>query len=174
MAQVSRGINAPLTSSAGRLFDGVAALIGLRNQIDYEAQAAVELEMAARGADPSGPPYPFELSQEGGKQVVRLGGLFSALLGELRAGTPQAEMSARFHRTVATIIAESCRHFSRKTGVQRVVLSGGVFQNRLLLGLTRGYLEQRGLGVFTHKEIPCNDGGISLGQAVIAHFRNLG
>jgi hydrogenase maturation protein HypF len=172
--QIRKGINAPMTSSAGRLFDGVSALIGIRGRIDYEAQAAVELETAAGDAVHDGRLYPYDIVLREGKREIRLGDLFSAVLQDLRDGVSRREISVRFHHSVAAMISAMCRILSRETGIRRVALSGGVFQNRLLLGLTRTYLERERLEVVTHREIPTNDGGISLGQAVIAHFKCLG
>lgn len=168
--QIKKGIHSPMTSSAGRLFDGVSALIGVRNRIDYEGQAAIELEMICGDTDRQYEPYPFHIALEGGEWIIRLRDLFSGILLDLTRGIPQAEISGRFHHTVAIMIAQMCRTLSSLTGTSRVALSGGVFQNRFLLRLARASLEKEGLEVITHREVPCNDGGISLGQAVIASF----
>ncbi len=171
--QVQRGINSPPTSSMGRLFDAVSALIGVRGVMDYEAQAAVELEMLA----PDGAegmelePYPFSIVEEDGCRVVRLGELIRAVVQEIRSGVPSSLISARFHRTVAELILQLCRLISRDTGVKQVALSGGVFQNRLLFRLSTRLLKQAGFEVLTHRAVPCNDGGVSLGQAVVANFK---
>jgi hydrogenase maturation protein HypF len=90
---------------------------------------------------------------------------------DLASGLPAGVIAARFHRSVAEMVARTCETLRRETGIDRVALSGGVFQNRLLLGLSVDLLESRGLKVLLHRQVPCNDGGISLGQAVIAHFR---
>ncbi|MBN1104004.1 MAG: carbamoyltransferase HypF [Deltaproteobacteria bacterium] len=172
--QIRKGINSPMTSSAGRLFDAVSALIGIRGRIDYEAQAAVELETAVGDAVHDGRRYPFDIAIQGSQREIRLGGLFTAVLQDLRDRVSRAEISLRFHHTAAAMISDMCRILSRETGIRRVVLSGGVFQNRLLLGLTRTYLRREGLEVITHRDVPTNDGGISLGQAVIGHFKSLG
>ena len=168
--QIKKGINSPMTSSAGRLFDAVAALIGIRNEIDYEGQAAIELEMRSNSTDSMIKTYPFEIADQNGKKTVRLGGLFASILTDLDQGMPIVEISAKFHTTMACIISRMCQILSRSTGIDKVALSGGVFQNRLLLTLARAYVEQEGLKVITHREVPCNDGGVSLGQAVIANF----
>ena len=170
--QVGRGINSPLTSSMGRLFDAVSALIGVRGVVDYEAQAAVELEMLApdEAASMELQPYPFSIAREDGCRVVRLGELVRAVVQEIRSGAPSSLISARFHRTVAELILQLCRLISRDTGVRKVALSGGVFQNRLLFKLATRLLKQAGFEVLTHRAVPCNDGGISLGQAVVANF----
>ena len=170
--QIERGINSPPTSSAGRLFDGISALLGVRGVVDYEAQAAVELEMLA----PDGTenlalqPYPFSIVEENGRWLVKLGELISAIVQELKDQVPPPQISARFHHTMAQLILQTCKLISRVTGIKQVALSGGVFQNRLLFKLTTKALEQAGFQVITHRLVPCNDGGISLGQAVVANF----
>ncbi|HJX30368.1 MAG TPA: carbamoyltransferase HypF, partial [Thermodesulfobacteriota bacterium] len=168
--QIEKGINAPLTSSCGRLFDGVSALLNIRNEVDYEGQAAIELEMIAGEGKDTGKIYPFEISQEKEMKIVRLQELFAAILEDVKHGVSKTEISSCFHHSVAQMVARICQELSRDTGVNKVALSGGVFQNRLLLKLTNGYLEKTGLTVITHREVPANDGGISLGQAVIGNF----
>jgi len=168
--QISQGINSPLTSSAGRLFDTIAALIGVREQIDYDGQAAMELETAAARDDQDSQSYPFSIEQEAGPRITRMQETILSVIRDLRAGIPAATISLRFHRTVATMITKMCTLIAQDRDVDRVVLSGGVMQNRLLMRLTTDALTKQGLTVFSHHRIPCNDGGISLGQAVIAHF----
>jgi hydrogenase maturation protein HypF len=171
--QIRKGIHAPLTSSAGRLFDAVSALIGVRDTIDYEGQAAIELEMICSGIPDPKHSYPFRIEEQNGKWVLLLHDLFSAILNDLEHEIRPPEISARFHLSVALMISRTVGILSRKTGVRRVALSGGTFQNRVLLRLARSLLEEQGLEVATHREVPCNDGGISLGQAVVAHFRTV-
>lgn len=168
--QLKRVINSPLTSSAGRLFDAVSALVGIRGEIDYEAQAAVELEVVANGDSSETRSYPFAIIKEGDRKIIKLGSLFSAVVRDLRNEVPLARISLKFHNTVAQIIAEMCKLISGETGVKQVALTGGVFQNRLLLKLAVDALKREGLTVLIHHLVPCNDGGISLGQAVIANF----
>jgi hydrogenase maturation protein HypF len=168
--QVRQKINSPLTSSCGRLFDAISALLGVRGEIEYEAQAAIELEMlACEAADETGV-YPFSMIKENGLTIIKLGNLLSAVLQDLQDGVARARIAARFHNTVARMIKELCKIISHETGLSRVVLSGGVFQNRLLLRKAVHLLEAEGLEVYTHRQVPTNDGGISLGQAVIANF----
>ncbi len=172
--QLDRHLNCPLTSSMGRLFDAVSALLGVCTETSYEAQAAIELEHIAHGASqdahcPSA--YPFELDLVGECWQVRLRALFAALRDEVQAGVPVNEMAARFHRTVAEMIVRVCRQLAAQTGLNEVALSGGCFQNRLLLDLTVLALHQAGFHVLLHCQVPCNDGGISLGQAVVAHHQ---
>ena len=186
--QIDRGLNCPQTSAGGRLFDAVSALLGIRGRVTYEAQAAMELEMAAQTSTLQLPPsnfqppfsilhspfsdpgYPFDIEEGEGGMVVRLRGLFEALLAERRGGTAVEEMAYRFHVTVAEMMGTMCERIAQETGLRTVALSGGCFQNRLLLALVVPRLQEAGLRVLVHRQVPCNDGGISLGQAVIAHF----
>ncbi len=170
--QIERKVNSPLTSSCGRLFDAVAALIGIRNEIDYEAQAAIEMEMLAYEYTEENETdyYPFLIIKHGDLSIVKLVDLFSAVIRDLLNGLTKARIAMRFHNTVARMIVEMCREISEQTGLTQVVLSGGVFQNRLLLRKGIGLLEASGFEVFTHQKVPTNDGGISLGQTVIANF----
>ncbi len=170
--QIARGINSPLTSSMGRLFDAISALIGVRGEIDYEGQAAVELEMAAYKGDytDNAESYPPHITPDKGVRIVRLGNLLSAIIEELKQGTSQERISVKFHNTIAKMVNEMCQAIANETGIKQVALSGGVFQNRLLLGKTVNLLETNDFQVFTHMQVPTNDGGISLGQAVIANF----
>ena len=170
--QLERKVNSPLTSSAGRLFDAVSALAGVCGVVDYEAQAAIELEMLADddGHQEALTAYPFSVEDEAGCYVTRLGQLVSAVVDEVKKRTSPSLISTRFHLTVAQIIVQVCRTVSRDTGIKIVALSGGVFQNRLLFRLAVDGLREEGFEVLTHRLVPCNDGGISLGQAAIANF----
>jgi len=168
--QLERGINVPLTSSAGRLFDAVSALAGVRGQVDYEAQAAIELEMLAPDDVTQFDAYPFTIKPENGMLIIRLGELIAAVVRDVANGVPAPVISGRFHQTVSRIIVKTCRLISEKTGITSVALSGGVFQNRALFNLAINGLEKEGFNVLSHQIVPCNDGGIALGQAVIAHY----
>jgi len=170
--QIEREINSPFTSSMGRLFDAVSALLGIRSVIDYEGQAAVELEMAAYEEDyvHIQESYPYRIVEIEGMRVIRLRDLFATVLEDLSQGASKGSMSVRFHDTIARMIDEICRLTADKTGITQVALSGGVFQNRILLKKTTSLLESSGFQVFTHRQVPCNDGGISLGQAVVANL----
>jgi hydrogenase maturation protein HypF len=167
MAQ--RGINAPLTSSAGRLFDAAAAVLGVRDAINYEGQAAVELEQLADAAETGA--YPARI-EPGQPFQVRGGDLVQAVIDDLAAGTAPGIIAARFHHGVADLIEAGCLLMRERHGLDTVALSGGVFQNLLLLGGTVTRLEARGFRVLVHSRVPCNDGGISLGQAVVAAARD--
>ena len=166
--QIEGGINSPLTSSCGRLFDAVSALIGIRGRIDYEAQAAIELEMLADESETGS--YPFSIIEQEGMYIVHFDELFSAIIIDIRKGVSPAKISMKFHRSIATLIVQMCNRLTDMTGINTVALSGGVFQNRLLLRLAVAALEEAGLEVLTHGEVPVNDGGVSVGQAVIANF----
>jgi hydrogenase maturation protein HypF len=170
--QIQAGLNSPLASSMGRLFDAVSALLHIRGEIDYEGQAAVELEMAAYDAvDKVGnESYPYSIIERDGTNIIQLKELLSAIVEDLYQGVHKATISGRFHNTVARMICEMCQLIDKGTGINQIALSGGVFQNRLLLRKTVPLLESAGFSVLTHKQVPCNDGGISLGQAVIANF----
>ena len=170
--QLKRRINSPLTSSAGRLFDAVSALAGVREEIDYEAQAVIELEMIAPNEvdEFESNLYPFSIVEHQGMRVVKLGELFSTVVQDVKNQVPVPIISLKFHNTVAQIIARMCKLIARESGITQVVLSGGVFQNRLLLKLATTALQGEDFRVLTHHLVPCNDGGISLGQAVIANF----
>lgn len=170
--QIERRINSPPTSSAGRLFDAVSALAGVRGIVDYEAQAAIELEMLSldQSSEPGSNLYPFSTVEEQGCKVVKLGEFFSAVVDEVKNQVPVPMISAKFHKTMAQIIVQICQLIARETNINLVALSGGTFQNRLLLNLTIEALQEEGFNVLTHRLVPCNDGGISLGQAVIANF----
>jgi hydrogenase maturation protein HypF len=169
--QVQRGINSPLTSSCGRLFDAVSALIGIRRMVDYEAQAAIELETTANGGNYGS--YPFHIVKQDGADIIRLKELFSGLIRDLKRGMPPANISNKFHRTVAEMVVQMCQRLAKGSDIRKVALSGGVFQNRLLFRMTVAALQEAGFEVLTHGRVPTNDGGISLGQAVIANFANL-
>ena len=178
--QIESGLNSPLTSSMGRLFDAVSALVNIRGEIDYEGQAAVELEMAAyayhceehsdEAISNDRESYPYRIIVDEGMRIVQLSDILSAIIENLEQGVSSGRISVRFHNTIARMTDEMCRLIADETGINQVVLSGGVFQNRLLLRKTIKLLENSGFQVFSHRQVPCNDGGISLGQAVVANF----
>jgi hydrogenase maturation protein HypF len=166
---VQKQVNAPPTSSLGRLFDAVAALCGLRHRVSFEGQAAMELEMIA-AAGPTAP-YAFDLAGDGGVCRILPQSIVRAVVRELGAGQPPARVSARFHSTVVAAFCAVVKKAGRDRGLNRVVLSGGSFQNAILLtGFTRT-LAAGGFDVYSHVQVPCNDGGISLGQAMVAAAR---
>lgn len=162
--QAKLGLNAPPVSSMGRLFDCVAALCGVCGEVDYEAQGAIELEELSRGAAASGEEYPFAIEGEN----IRVGGLLAALIRDVRAGSPAGAVGARFHRTVRTIAVRAAQTAAAESGIRGTALSGGVWQNALLLELSAGSLREAGFEVYTHRRVPPNDGGLALGQAAVA------
>jgi hydrogenase maturation protein HypF len=168
-AMAERGVNSPLTSSAGRLFDAAASILGVRDTINYEGQAAIELEQLA---DP-GTTGAYRASLEEGYPFQARGAdLVQAVVDDLAADVPREVIAARFHHGVAALIEAGCLMLRERGGPGTVALSGGVFQNTLLLHETVSRLETHGFGVLVHSRVPCNDGGISLGQAVIAAARD--
>lgn len=168
--QVERGVNAPLTSSAGRLFDAVAALLGVRARTSYEAQAAIELEMRASAVEEQSPgrQYPLEVRPDGAGRIVGLRPLFQGILDDLNSGRPVEQIGWAFHRTLAEMIVRVCELIAAECGSRTVALTGGCFQNRILLRLAAQNLDGAGFRVLTHHRVPCNDGGLALGQAVVA------
>jgi hydrogenase maturation protein HypF len=167
LQMIERGVNAPQTSSCGRLFDAVAALAGVRDRVNYEAQAAIELEMAM-GDVRDDAHYPFSL--EAGDTILRIGTrpMLAALVEDLRAGVAVSAISRRFHSGLVEIFARVARLLRGRTGLERVCLSGGTFQNVFLLEHLESRLRADGFSVFTHSEVPAGDGGLSLGQALVA------
>ena len=165
---VERRLNTPPTSSAGRFFDAVAALVGVPGcrRTTYEGQAAVELELAADGPTDNG--YPFWLRTEDEGWVVETGGTVVGVVEDLLAGRSTGEVSSRFHRTVAEIVVAGCERVRGGSGVGAVALSGGTFQNMLLMEQVLELLVGKGFTVYRHRRVPSNDGGLALGQAVLA------
>jgi hydrogenase maturation protein HypF len=164
---IERGINSPPTSSLGRLFDAVAALIGLRMVAQYEGQAAMELEAIAVD---DGTCYPFRILP-GVPQQIDLVPLIRAIVDDLQKATPAAVIAGRFHHTVAEFLAAVCLHTARRHDLWQIALSGGVFQNRTLTGLLMRKLTAHGARIWLNRQVPPNDGGLALGQAAVAAAR---
>jgi hydrogenase maturation protein HypF len=158
-------VHAPLTSSVGRLFDAVAVLVGLHPRTTFEGEAAMALEFAACGAR-TDEAYPITLSP-GDPLVANWAPLVESLLADARRGVPRARISARFHNALAEVAVA----VARRVGIATVVLSGGCFQNRLLLGGLRRRLAAAGFEVRIPHRVPPNDGGIAFGQAAVARAR---
>jgi hydrogenase maturation protein HypF len=161
LAVARQGVNSPPTSSAGRLFDAVSALLGLRDRVNYEGQAAVELEQLAD-------PTERDAYRAGVTDTVAGVDLVRAVVDDLRKGVPTPVIAARFHNGMVDAITRMCLRLREGTGVTDVALSGGVFQNLLLLHGSVDSLSANGFRVLTHGRVPTNDGGVSLGQAVVA------
>ncbi|HNZ65522.1 MAG TPA: carbamoyltransferase HypF [Smithella sp.] len=160
-------INSPLSSGLGRLFDGIAALLGAHRQVSYEGQAAMQLENLAIGS--SGDPYPFELIC--GKEkpyILNITAMIESIVSEMEAGQRHTKIASSFHQTLIDAFASVAGKMREETGLVRVVLSGGCFQNKILLEGAVDKLKNSGFDVYCHQQVPSNDGGISLGQAVIA------
>jgi hydrogenase maturation protein HypF len=165
---IETGFQTVPTSSCGRLFDAVAAIVGLRLEANFEAQAAIELETIAEEGVPEA--YPFEICGSGPWEVDFRPAI-ERIAREKAAGARQGWISAKFHNTVADAIAETCRRIRAEGGPGRVCLSGGTFQNMKLLAGTVARLRGLGFETFLHRRVPPNDGGIALGQAAVAAAR---
>jgi len=164
---IARKINSPLTSSCGRLFDAVAALLGIRHTVSYEAQAAAELEMHARSSSDAAA-YPFEIYRQEDRWQIGARPSIAAIVEDIQRGVPLGTISRRFHNALVETLALLASKLRESSSLNRICLSGGTFQNELLLdGLSRK-LEDAGFEVFTHSVVPAGDGGLSLGQAAIA------
>ena len=170
---LERGLNCPPCSSAGRLFDAVAAALELTPaRCSYEGQAAMSLEAlvdAAQLAEASA--YPFALSEQDDLLQLEPTPMWQALLADLADGTDKALIAARFHKGLAQALVDLAAQLAQQYASDTVALSGGVLQNRTLLGLLHDGLSERGLNVLSHRSVPANDGGLSLGQALIAAAR---
>ena len=167
-SMVATRTNSPETSSMGRLFDAVASILGVRDLINYEGQAAIELEAMADRHAAEG--YEFGFSpQKGLADVIDARDVIRSAVADLLDRVPPATVSARFHFSVARLIVAMAEKIRNERRLNRVVLSGGVFQNLFLLERTCQMLTANGFQVFTHARVPTNDGGISLGQAAVAN-----
>jgi hydrogenase maturation protein HypF len=166
---IEKKINIPWTSSMGRLFDAVSSLLSIRDEVHYEGQAAIEMEMIAdRWVKEE---YPFNIYKDEKPIVVDPTETIRGAARDLIDRVPPSKISGKFHKTIARLIVETCETIRSDEKLNRVVLSGGVFQNIFLLSLVIEGLKESSFDVYTHHVVPANDGGISLGQAVIAHMR---
>jgi hydrogenase maturation protein HypF len=172
---MEQGVNSPLTSSCGRLFDAVAALAGIRQQVNYEAQAAIELEMAMTPSEEDAP-YPMKLlpdratdhATEDDRWIISTRPMFEALLDDLSRDVPVGAISRRFHNGLVECFLELATLLREKNALHRVCLSGGTFHNIYLSQRLEARLSEAGFEVLTQKEVPSGDGGLSLGQALVA------
>ena len=163
---IERRINTVLTSSCGRLFDAVSSLIGVMDEINYEAQAAIELEMVANSAVDE--LYPYEILNTD-LLVIDCRTMIKGIIDDLRGKVGKGVISAKFHNALASMILDMCKKIGASVKINKVCLSGGCFQNIYLLDKTLNGLRRNGFEVFIHEKVPPNDGGISLGQAIIAN-----
>jgi hydrogenase maturation protein HypF len=165
--QVQKKLNTPETSSMGRLFDAVACLAGVRNEVSYEAQAAMELEVLSKPYLENARVYPFEMDGE----TIRIAELLREIVADVRAQKSAGWIGARFHQTLAFLALEISGRIRDIHGLNEVALSGGVWQNQVLLDLARTALIRNDFIVYTHQKTPANDGGLALGQAVVAGYK---
>jgi len=171
---IERGINSLPTSSLGRLFDAVAALIGLRNEVLYEGQAAIELEILAQQQEKGihegqSIIYPFTIStRDQMPTTLDVAPMLRGIVSDIQQGVPASEIADRFHHSIAELLATVCFGTREQTGLNIIALSGGVFQNRLLLEQLVKRLEGMSFQVYVNRRVPPNDGGISLGQIAVA------
>lgn len=161
--QLESSLNSPPTSSMGRLFDAVAAMIGIRQEVSYEAQAAIEMEALADPIETG--IYSLDIKDDG---IIDPIPLWQALLADIRLGIAIPILCARFHNSLANLVAEICQGIRQQAGVNRVALSGGVWQNKFLLDTTYHKLDEQGFDIYLHNQVPTNDGGLALGQAMAA------
>jgi len=165
--QLETGLGCAPTSSMGRLFDAVSSLAGVRHIADYEAQAAIELEGQSRGVDCGASVYVFDVDRSGQPALIDATPVVRAVVHDQREGVPAAMIGARFHCAVADLIVDLARE--ERDASQTIALSGGVFQNALLLQLASKRLQANGFDVITHRFVPPNDGGIALGQLLVGN-----
>jgi len=175
---LQKGVSVYETSSCGRLFDAVAALCGMQGEITYEGEAAIELMLAA-GGTMGHSAFRYALQEENGRWIMMVSPIIQDAASAVQQGVSASEISRRFHRTLVTCFSDIIRKASQATGIKTVVLSGGVFQNVLLFETLVRELEGAGYRVLTHALVPSNDGGLSLGQAIIGrsclagHYRGI-
>jgi len=161
-------INSPPCSSMGRFFDAVSALLGVREMVNYEGQAAVELEQMVEEGEMG--EYPFEILKENETLIINPDPVIEAIVEDIgKKGSPFT-ISARFHNSIARAISRMAQRIREEAGLSHIFLSGGVFQNHVLLGRLWDILEENGFRVHIHQKVPPNDGGISLGQAFYALY----
>jgi hydrogenase maturation protein HypF len=171
---LSREINSPLTSSMGRLFDGVASLLDLQHSVNYEGQAAIKLESIADEHETGY--YSFVMNTNEVKSynvplIIQWQPVIKKIIEDMHHKTAIPIISAKFHNSIVEMIVQICTMLRNRKGINDVVLSGGVFQNNFLLRQLIKKLKLQDFTVYAHKKVPCNDGGLSLGQAVIANER---
>jgi len=165
LSMIEKNLNAPQTSSCGRLFDGVASLVGLRDRASYRGQAAVELEMEMAEGEEY---YSVEIPG-GGELILPHAPIIRGIVADLMEGVNRGTISRKFHNTLVRVFGDTCLKLRNRCQLNRVVLSGGVFQNVFLLDQLEKILGELGFAVYTPRLVPANDGGISLGQAVVAN-----
>ncbi len=170
LGMIEHSVNSPLTSSCGRLFDAVSALVGIRREVNYEAQAAIELEMEIGDAE-SLDAYPIDLALRDETWIISTKPAFEAIISDIQNNCAVSSISQRFHNGLIEAFVKVAQLIRQNTTLDRVCLSGGTFHNVYLLTNLQRRLEHCGFHVFSHAEVPAGDGGLSLGQAMIAAHR---
>ncbi len=171
LLQMARtGVRSPMTSSCGRLFDAVAAMLGVCDTISYEGQAAIRLQHVARRGEQQR--YEFEIETKNDVEILSFAPMIRSIVADCVVGKDKGEVAAMFHNTVSHAVCEMCERIRAATGIESVVLSGGVFQNDLLLRLISTGLKRCGFAAYSNHAVPPNDAGVSLGQAAVALARN--
>jgi hydrogenase maturation protein HypF len=168
---VDKKINSPLTSSVGRLFDAISSIIGICDLAGYEGEAAIKLEKIIQGAGKTGSGYSFKYKDENGIIIIDWGPIIRGVAGDLKASVKKPEISLKFHNAICDMIKDVCNILKKKYKIKKVCMSGGVFQNKYLSGRLKPMLVKEGFNVYGHKKIPTHDGGIALGQAMLASER---
>ncbi len=169
---ITRGVNSPLTSSCGRLFDALSSLIGLRQKMAYEGQAAMELEMCQNLSEKG--KYPWAIEEKKGPLILLTSDIIRSVVEDIKAGMSRGIISRRFHNTLIDMFTGTCVRLREASGIDHVAMSGGCFQNVTLMKDLSRSLTSHGFKVLTQKVVPSNDGGLSLGQAVCAGLRYMG
>ena len=165
------GINSPLASSAGRLFDAAASLVLSKYKALFEAELAIELEKIAESWKPGVGSYEFKILKDNSGYIIDPKPMFKQMIMDLKSKQVKAKISYKFHYTVSEIIKDTCAIIRQDSGINKIVLSGGVFQNKLLTRLCSSALLKSGFNVFKHELLSCNDSSISLGQAAIVNYK---
>jgi hydrogenase maturation protein HypF len=172
LQMMTKRVNTPLTSSCGRLFDAISSLIGLRQKMAYEGQAAMELEMCQNLSEKG--KYPWAIKEKKGHLILLTSDIIRSAVEDIKIGMSRGIISRRFHNTLIDMLTGTCMKLREASGIDHVAMSGGSFQNVTLLNGLSHALTSKGFKVFTQKVVPSNDGGLSLGQAVCAGLRYMG
>ncbi|MDD5567933.1 MAG: hypothetical protein PHY88_01835 [Candidatus Omnitrophica bacterium] len=166
------GINSPLASSMGRLFDAVASLVLNKKKASFEAELPIALERLAEKGKLRSSGYRFNLKKYKDNYIIDPSGIFKQISKDLKSGILRKDVALDFHHSIASMIAQTCLVLRKRNKIKKVALSGGVFQNRLLLNFSSSLLYEEGFEVFTHQKLSCNDSCVSLGEAIIAGLRS--
>jgi len=164
---IARKVNLPMTSSCGRLFDAVSSLLGITHVVRFEAEAAINLEREATAAVDSAS-YAFDIEKDGDVYIIGYRSMLKAIIGDMEAGVPKHNIARRFHNSLSQLILDMAEILKRETGLNRVVLSGGVFQNKILYEGASRLLREAGFEILTNNDIPLSDLGICIGQLYVA------